>query len=46
MILCVARLRHVVGTRWDTRKYLDMNRLVELEREQQAGQEDVLSMAV
>jgi transposase-like protein len=29
LMLVAARLRHVAGTRWGTRKYLDMDRLVE-----------------
>lgn len=33
MMLAAARLRHVAGTRWGTRRYLDMNRLRELDRE-------------
>lgn len=33
LMLSAARLRHVAGTRWGTRRYLDMNRLYELERE-------------
>jgi transposase-like protein len=33
LMLVAARLRHVAGTRWGTRKYLDMSRLREQERE-------------
>lgn len=33
LMLCAARLRHVAGTRWGTRKYLDMARLKEQEQE-------------
>lgn len=29
LMLVAARLRHVAGTRWGTRKYLDMSRLTE-----------------
>ncbi|MBX3385531.1 MAG: hypothetical protein KF768_03070 [Phycisphaeraceae bacterium] len=29
LMLVAARLRHVAGTRWGTRRYLDMNRLRE-----------------
>jgi transposase-like protein len=29
LMLVAARLRHVAGTRWGTRKYLDMERLIE-----------------
>jgi len=32
LMLVAARLRHVAGTRWGTRKYLDMTRLDEFER--------------
>ena len=31
-MLVAARLRHVAGSRWGTRKYLDMARLDEFER--------------
>lgn len=31
MLLVAARLRHVAGTRWGTRCYLDMSRLREME---------------
>ncbi len=33
LMLVAARLRHVAGTRWGTRKYLDMTRLGEHDRE-------------
>ncbi len=47
LMLSAARLRHVAGTRWGTRKYLDMNRLYELERErEQQEQEEAMSVAV
>ena len=36
LMLVAARLRHVAGTRWGTRKYLDMSRLKELETENSA----------
>jgi hypothetical protein len=29
LMLVAARLRHVVGAKWGTRRYLDMNRLAE-----------------
>jgi transposase-like protein len=29
LMLAAARLRHVAGTKWGTRRYLDMNRLKE-----------------
>jgi putative transposase len=31
LMLAAARLRHIAGTRWGARRYLDMNRLKELE---------------
>ena len=47
MMLSAARLRHVAGTRWGTRRYLDMNRLHELERErEQAEEAERLGVAV
>jgi len=36
LMLVAARLRHIAGTRWGTRRYLDMDRLREQEQEQQA----------
>jgi len=36
LMLVAARLRHVAGTRWGTRRYLDMERLREQEQEEQA----------
>ncbi len=33
LILAAARLRHVAGTRWGTRMYLDMTRLREQEQQ-------------
>lgn len=44
LMLSAARLRHVAGTRWGTRRYLDMSRLYELERERE--QEKTMSVAV
>lgn len=38
LMLCVARLRHVAGTKWGTRKYLEMQRLYEREREQETAE--------
>jgi transposase-like protein len=37
LMLVAARLRHVAGTRWGTRRYLDMKRLAALDREQEAS---------
>ncbi len=34
LMLVAARLRHIAGTRWGTRRYLDMDRLREQEQEQ------------
>jgi transposase-like protein len=34
LMLVAARLRHVAGTRWGTRKYLDMTRLEDQQREE------------
>jgi putative transposase len=36
LMLVAARLRHVAGTRWGTRRYMDMERLREQTQEQQA----------
>jgi putative transposase len=36
LMLVAARLRHVAGTRWGTRRYLDMERLREQAQERQA----------
>ena len=36
LMLVAARLRHVAGTRWGTRKYLDMSRLKEIDSENSA----------
>ena len=33
LMLVAARLRHIAGTRWGTRRYLNMNRLTEQEKE-------------
>jgi len=31
LILCGARLRHVAGTKWGKKKYLDMEKLKEID---------------
>jgi len=36
LMLASARLRHVAGTRWGSKRYMDMGRLQEAEREQVA----------
>jgi putative transposase len=33
LMLVAARLRHIAGTRWGTRRYLDMDRFREQEQE-------------
>jgi len=38
MMLVAARLRHVAGTRWGTRQYMDMERLREQEQEEQTAE--------
>lgn len=40
LMLSAARLRHVAGTQWGTRKYLDMDRLYELEHERRQQEEE------
>ena len=35
LMLVAARLRHIAGTKWGTRQYLDMERLREQEQEEQ-----------
>lgn len=39
LMLVAARLRHVAGTKWGTRRYMDMDRLREQDREEKAQQE-------
>jgi transposase-like protein len=34
LMLATARLRHIAGTKWSTRRYMDMSHLYELEKEQ------------
>ena len=41
LMLVAARLRHVAGTRWGQRRYLDMDRLRELETENAAQKNSV-----
>jgi len=36
LMLCAARLRHVSGTRWGTKRYLDMKWLADQDREEAA----------
>jgi len=37
LMLVAARLRHIASTKWGTRRYLNMERLYDLERMQKAG---------
>ena len=45
LMLVAARLRHVAGTRWGQRRYLDMTRLREIESEASAQKISVGVMA-
>ena len=36
LMLVAARLRHIAGSRWGTRKYLDMEKIKETDEEQAA----------
>ena len=38
LMLVAARLRHIAGTRWGTRQYMDMERLREQEQEKQTAE--------
>ena len=40
LMLVAARLRHIAGTRWGTRKYLDMSRLREQDQERLFAEEE------
>ena len=35
LMLAAARLRYIAGTKWDTRRYMNMDRLKELKQERQ-----------
>lgn len=37
LMLVTARLRHIAGTKWGTRRYLSMERLYELEQEREVA---------
>ena len=39
LMLVAARLRHIEGTKWGSRKYMDMNRLRDQDREEQETKE-------
>jgi transposase-like protein len=41
LMLAAARLRYIAGTKWGTRRYMNMERLWELKREQAANQPEV-----
>ncbi len=45
LMLVAARLRHVAGTRWGTRKYLDMDRLKEHDQEKAFAEEELIAAA-
>ena len=38
LMLAAARLRHIAGTKWGTRRYMDMDHLTELKKERAAEQ--------
>ena len=48
LMLVAARLRHIAGTRWGTKRYLDMERLREQEQEEPlvADRSDRVNFAV
>jgi len=35
LMLAAARLRHIAGTKWGTRRYMNMDRLREFKQEQE-----------
>ena len=41
LMLAAARLRHMAGTRWGLKRYMNMERLQEMKREQEVPQENV-----
>ncbi len=45
LMLVAARLRHVAGTQWGTRKYLDMDRLKEHDQEKAFAEEELIAAA-
>lgn len=45
LMLVAARLRHVAGTRWGTRRYLDMSRLRELDLARASGPTETTAAA-
>ena len=40
VMLSAARLRHIAGTKWGSRRYMDMTRLYELENERRQQEEE------
>ncbi len=42
-MLVAARLRHIAGTRWGAKRYLDKDRLREQEQAEQGDQEELLA---
>ena len=46
LMLVAARLRHVAGTKWGTRKYLDMSRLAEQDAEDSRNPRNPLGESV
>ncbi len=43
VMLAAARLRYVSGSRWGTRRYLDMNRLKEMQEVESATADDAVA---
>ena len=41
LMLAAARLRHIAGTQWGLKRYMNMDRLKELQREQTAEQQEM-----
>ena len=43
LMLAAGRLRHIAGTKWGTRRYMDMDHLQELKKEQAAQLQDAVA---
>lgn len=41
-MLCAARLRHVAGTQWGAKRYLNMDLLKEMDMEQQLEEAEAI----
>jgi transposase-like protein len=41
LMLAAARLRHIAGTQWGLKRYMNMDRLKEIKRQQQEKQEGI-----